>query len=137
MNTLWYKNPAKDWNEALPLGNGRLGAMVFGGLGHETIQLNEESIWSGAYRDRNNYSCLENLPKIQALLKEGHLQEAQELAYESMTGTPSQQVVYQTAGDLHIDFYTQETRGLLQQHFLLKAKRPVRQFFRATFTEAA
>lgn len=113
MNKLWYKNPAKDWNEALPLGNGRLGAMVFGELGHEIIQLNEESVWSGTYRDRNNYSCLENLPTIQALLKDGRLQEAQELAYESMTGCPSQQTVYQTVGDLHIDFYTEETRGLL------------------------
>jgi alpha-L-fucosidase 2 len=67
MNTLWYKNPAKDWNEALPVGNGRIGGMVFGRTGHEIIQLNEESIWSGPYRDRNNRSCRANLPKIREL----------------------------------------------------------------------
>lgn len=112
MNTLWYKNPAKDWNEALPVGNGRIGGMVFGRTGHEIIQLNEESIWSGPYRDRNNRSCRANLPKIRELLKSGHPQEAQELGLECMSGCPSQEAVYQTAGELHIDYYTEESRGL-------------------------
>lgn len=112
MNKLWYKQPAKDWNEALPVGNGRLGGMVFGNDGHEIIQLNEESIWSLPYRDRNNYSCKENLPKIRELLNLHRFEEAQELGFESMTGCPSQQAVYQTAGDLHIDFYTAEKTGL-------------------------
>ena len=112
MSTLWYKSPAKDWNEALPVGNGRIGGMVFGRPGHEIIQLNEESIWSGPYRDRNNRSCLKNLPKIRELLNAGHPQEAQELGLECMTGCPSQETVYQTAGELHIDYYTEESRGL-------------------------
>ena len=68
MDRLWYKSPAKDWNEALPVGNGRIGGMVYGNLGHEIIQLNEESVWSSPYRDRNNYSCLSNLEKIRELI---------------------------------------------------------------------
>src|SRR5678815_618123 len=51
---LWYRQPAKDWNEALPIGNGRLAAMVFGGMTNERIQLNEETVWAGEKRDRNN-----------------------------------------------------------------------------------
>lgn len=112
MNRLWYKSPAKDWNEALPVGNGRIGGMVYGNLGHEIIQLNEESIWSGPYRDRNNYSCKSNLEKIRTLIDQGRIEEAQELGLESMTGCPSQQTVYQTAGNLHIDYYTAEKTGL-------------------------
>ena len=64
MNTVWYKTPADDWNSALPVGNGRLGAMVYGGSGHETIQLNEESVWSGGHKDRNNRSCPHMVYKI-------------------------------------------------------------------------
>lgn len=112
MNSIWYKSPAKNWNEALPVGNGRLGAMVYGNPGHEIIQLNEESIWSGVYRNRNNGSCRKSLSKIRELISQGHIQEAQELAFETMTGTPSQQTVYQTAGELHIDYYTAESVGL-------------------------
>ena len=51
---LWYQSPAEDWNSALPLGNGKLGAMVFGGPVAERIQLNEDSVWSGGFRDRVN-----------------------------------------------------------------------------------
>ena len=112
MDRLWYKSPAKDWNEALPIGNGRIGGMVYGNLGHEIIQLNEESVWSSPYRDRNNYSCLSNLEKIRELINQGRHEEAQELGFESMTGCPSQQAVYQTAGELHIDYYTAEKTGL-------------------------
>ncbi|MBP5451462.1 MAG: glycoside hydrolase family 95 protein [Treponema sp.] len=112
MNTLWYNQPAKDWNEALPVGNGRLGAMVYGRQGHEIIQLNEESVWSGFYQDRNNRSARENLGKIRECLSQGQVQKAQELAFESLTGTPSEQAAYQTAGDLHIDCYTREDPGI-------------------------
>lgn len=112
MNTLWYKTPASDWNTALPVGNGRLGAMVFGSMAHETIQLNEESVWSGPYKDRNNSSCRSNLGTVRSLITAGKLPEAQELAYETMTGNPPNEAVYQTAGELQIEFYTDETRGL-------------------------
>lgn len=112
MNTLWYKTPAADWNNALPVGNGRLGAMVFGNVGHETIQLNEESVWSGPFKNRNNQNAHRQLNNIRDLMGKGRLEEAQELAYESMTGTPCEQSVYQTAGELTIDFYTDATRGV-------------------------
>ena len=112
MNTLWYNAPAADWNSALPVGNGRLGAMVYGRTGHEIIQLNEESVWSSPYTDRNNRSCAGQLKEIRSLLAAGKAQEAQELAFEAMTGTHTQQAAYQTAGELHIDFCTAEKRGV-------------------------
>ncbi|MBP5753116.1 MAG: glycoside hydrolase family 95 protein [Treponema sp.] len=112
MNTLWYNQPAKDWNEALPVGNGRIGAMVYGRPGHEIIQLNEESVWSGCRHDRNNRNARENLGKIRELISQGQIQKAQELAFESMSGTPTEQSAYQTAGELHIDCYTPENPGI-------------------------
>ena len=81
MLKLWYKKPAnlfKGWNEALPLGNGRLGAMVFGGVQTERIQLNEDSVWYGGPRDRNNPDALE-LAKIRDLLKTGKLMKPKSL----------------------------------------------------------
>lgn len=112
MNTVWYKTPADDWNSALPVGNGRLGAMVYGGSGHETIQLNEESVWSGGHKDRNNRSCLQSLDSIRKSLRTGRIRDAENLAFEAMSGTPSQQTVYQTAGNLHIDFFTAEGQDI-------------------------
>lgn len=58
LNKIWYKEPAKDWNEALPVGNGRLGGMIFGNPSQEEIQLNEDSIWYGGPRDRHNPDAL-------------------------------------------------------------------------------
>ncbi len=110
MNRLWYKKPAENWNEALPLGNGRLGAMVYGGIDSEVIQLNEESVWSGTFRDRNNRSCKSSLRTIRSMLAASQIQEAQDLAFRTMTGCPSQQTVYQTAGEFHIDFFTPENK---------------------------
>lgn len=63
---LWYKQPADDWNKALPLGNGRIGAMVFSQPLEERIQLNEDSVWSGGFRERNNKSALPNLQKVRS-----------------------------------------------------------------------
>ena len=76
---LWYDTPATNWNEALPVGNGRLGAMVFGGTNRERIQLNEESVWSrqGGYKDSPGK---ETLPRVRELLFHGKYKEAQNLA---------------------------------------------------------
>src|SRR5213592_2237127 len=68
---LWYRQPAASWNEALPIGNGRLGAMVFGGVESEKIQLNEDTIWAGEKRDRNNPEGLKNLAEVRRLLFAG------------------------------------------------------------------
>ncbi|HIZ55919.1 MAG TPA: glycoside hydrolase family 95 protein, partial [Firmicutes bacterium] len=72
---LWYTHPANDWNEALPLGNGRLGVMAYGRPERELLQINEETLWSGLHIDRNNPFTLENLPKIRELVLEGKIQE--------------------------------------------------------------
>ena len=68
MRKIWFNTPAIDWNVALPLGNGKLGAMVFGGTVREQIALNEETLGSGGHLDRNNPDAKEALPKIQKLL---------------------------------------------------------------------
>jgi alpha-L-fucosidase 2 len=67
---LWYKQPAATWTEALPLGNGRLGAMVFGGAAEERLQLNEDTLWSGAPRDWNNPAAKQHLPEVRRLVLE-------------------------------------------------------------------
>jgi len=106
MNTgrIIFNTPAAKWEEALPLGNGRLGAMIFGVPDREKIQLNEDSIWSGVYRDRNNPAAKEALAEVRRLLDEGHPAEAEELCIECFSGIPAAQRVYQSAGELQIDF---------------------------------
>ncbi len=99
---LWYKNEAQDWNEALPVGNGRLGAMVFGRPLYEELQLNEDSVWSGGKRERNNASALQNLSKVRELLLDEKISEAQDIVCESFCGTPINQRHYQTLGSLFI-----------------------------------
>jgi alpha-L-fucosidase 2 len=108
MSKLWYQQPAKVWEEALPLGNGKLGAMIYGGISDEQIQLNEDSIWLGGPVDRNNPDAKENLPEIQRLILEGKISEAERLMYYALSGTPNSQHPYQTLGDLHIKFEGQD-----------------------------
>ena len=104
-NILWYDSPAdlKNWNEALPVGNGRLGAMVFGGADKERIQLNEDSVWGGGFIDRVNSDSFANLEKVRQLIRDGEIEEAQLLAKYAMTGTPQSERNYQTLGDLTLD----------------------------------
>ncbi len=71
MNRLWYTNSAKDWNSALPLGNGFMGAMCFGGNIIDRFQLNADSLWYGGYRDRINPDAKKNIPEIRRLISEG------------------------------------------------------------------
>lgn len=99
---LWYNSPAENWDEALPVGNGRLGAMVFGGTAAETLQLNEDSIWSGGRRNRNNKSAKKNLALIRRLISENRISEAEELENRAFFGVPSQQTHYQPLGELKI-----------------------------------
>ncbi len=100
---LWYAQPAQEWTEALPVGNGRLGAMVFGRTGDERIQLNEETVWEGYARDTTNPKALEVLPEVRRLLFEGKNAEATTLA-ENMMGEPQRIKSYQTLGDLVLSF---------------------------------
>ncbi len=101
---LWYSQPASEWNEALPVGNGRLGAMVFGRFDSERLQLNEESLWAGTQIDNNNPTAKEHLVRIQELLLEEKNTRALELAKKHLLGTPPRIRSYQTLGDLYIDF---------------------------------
>lgn len=114
MMKLWYTEPASlsDWNEALPIGNGALGGMVFGGIERERIQLNEDSVWYGGKRDRNNKDALKYLPAIRKNLFEGNLSEAEDLAFLALSGTPENARHYQPLGDLFIDFGQEHKNGL-------------------------
>ena len=101
---LWYQKPAEAWTDALPIGNGRLGAVVFGRVGRERIQLNEETLWDGGPRDTNNPKALEALPKVQALLFNDENEEATQLAAETMLGVPERIKSYQSLADLFLTF---------------------------------
>lgn len=111
MNRLWYRQAASDWNEALPIGNGRLGGMVFGYAEQERIQLNEDSFWSGGPRDRNNPDALKRLPEIRSLLTQGRLKEAERLALFALSGTPEHQRHYEPAGEFDLMFGHQQVEN--------------------------
>ena len=105
---LWYDQPAKYWVEALPLGNGRLGAMLAGGVTKEYIGLNEESMWSGGFQHTDNPEALAWLPHIRAALLEGDNRRAEELMYRHFTcsggGSASPEYgCYQMLANLYID----------------------------------
>ena len=108
-NKIVFDTPAKAWEEALPVGNGKLGGMVFGLPFTERIQLNEDSLWSGGPQDRNNPSALEYLPKIRRLIFDGRITEAQELCTCALSGTPEEERHYETLGNLFIEFMGKET----------------------------
>jgi alpha-L-fucosidase 2 len=101
---LWYRHPAATWNEALPIGNGRLGAMVFGGVERERLQLNDDTIWTGEKRDRVNPAGAAAVPEVRRLLFEGKAAEAEALADKAMIAVPRRMPPYQPLGDLSLDF---------------------------------
>jgi alpha-L-fucosidase 2 len=102
-HVLFFEQPAATWPDALPVGNGRLGAMVFGHPANERLQLNEETIWMGEYRDRNNPQA-GRTPEVRALLIAGKVHEAEALAAQVMMGVPDRLPCYQILGDLWLDF---------------------------------
>ncbi len=99
---LWYNKPASNWNEALPIGNGRLAAMVFGVPAIEHLQLNEETIWAGSPNNNANPDAKEALPLIQKLIFEGHYAEAEKMANEKVMTRTNSGMPYQTMGDFYI-----------------------------------
>jgi alpha-L-fucosidase 2 len=99
---LFYRQPAKEWVEALPVGNGRLGGMVFGGVPAERIQLNEDTFWSGGPYDPISDEALQYLPKVRQLIVEGRYKEAQDLADRKLMGRPRHLQAYQPLGDLRL-----------------------------------
>ncbi len=102
-HVLWYKQPAAQWTEALPIGNGRLAAMVFGKTDDERIQLNEDTLWPGSRKNRDNPAAPAAVPEVRRLLMEGRVAEAETRA-KDMLGVPPRMVPYQPLGDLHLRF---------------------------------
>ncbi|TDD97798.1 glycoside hydrolase family 95 protein [Flavobacterium cellulosilyticum] len=101
---LWYNKPASIWNEALPLGNGRLGAMVFGDPSVERLQLNEETIWAGSPNSNAHNKSLEALPKVRQLIFDGKFKKAQDLATKDIMSQTNNGMPYQTFGSVFISF---------------------------------
>ncbi len=106
---IWSEKPAPKWDEAYPVGNGRLGAMVYGRTGNELIQFNEESLWSGKARDTNNPDALKYLPEVRRLLFEGQVVRAQDMAEEHLLGVPKSIRPYQSFGNLRLTFPGHDT----------------------------
>ena len=108
---LWYDHPAQNWEEALPIGNGRLGAMIFGTPQNEHIQLNEETVWAGEPGNNRPSGFKEILPKVRKLIFEGKYKEAQDLTMTRMPRHAPEDnnygMPYQTVGDLWIEFSNQ------------------------------
>lgn len=101
---LWYDAPARQWTDALPLGNGRLGAMVFGTPAQERIQINEETIWGGGPHNNVNYAAKDGLEQIRQALWEGRRSDAQALCDQYISSKSAHGMPYQTAGSLMLDF---------------------------------
>jgi alpha-L-fucosidase 2 len=101
---LWYDAPAIRWTEALPIGNGRLGAMVFGGSGAERLQINEDTLWTGGPHSYDHPGAAAVLPELRELLFAGKQREAEALAEERFMSIPIRQRAYQPLGDLHLEF---------------------------------
>ena len=101
---LRYDEPAVIWTDALPIGNGRLGAMVYGGIEKEMIQFNEDTLWTGKPHDYSHEGAAEYLPQIRKLLFEGKQKEAEELAMDNFMSVPLHQCAYQAFGNILLNF---------------------------------
>jgi len=104
VSKLWYSQPAAKWTEAMPVGNGRLGAMVFGGIEDERLQFNEDTLWTGKPHDYSHPGAADYLPVVRKLLFEGRQREAEALAMKQMMSVPLRQHAYQPFGDLYLYF---------------------------------
>jgi alpha-L-fucosidase 2 len=143
---LWYETPAKDWFEALPLGNGRLGAMVFGGVNEEHLQLNEESLWAGAPEDPFPENVREHYARFQELNLEGKYEEAYNYALENLAVRPSSIRSYEPLGDLFLKFEHRDvenykrsldlSNGITTTAYSINGKRFKRESFISTTYDA-
>ena len=111
MNELRYDRAAAVWNEALPLGNGRLGTMVFGGVTLERLQLNEDSVWSGGFTNRVNPDARDHIPRIRELLRQGRIREAEQLALRAFAATGDNERHYEPLCDVVL-YYAQENPAI-------------------------
>jgi len=101
---LWYQQPASEWTEALAIGNGRLGAMVFGGILEERLQFNDDTVWNGEPHEYQHEGAAKFLPEIRQLIADGRQDEAENLAMREFMSVPLRQKSYQPFGDLRISF---------------------------------
>ncbi|MDR1723762.1 MAG: glycoside hydrolase N-terminal domain-containing protein [Tannerella sp.] len=113
-NVLWYRRSAKVWEEALPIANGHLGAMIFGGVADERIQLNDNTLWDGKPVEPNNPEGLKALPEVRRLLFENKNNEAVKLAGQTMMGIPQGVKSYQSLGELWFDTPEKEASGYVR-----------------------
>ncbi len=112
---LWYDKPARQWTEALPLGNGRIGAMVYGGTSEETIQFNEETLWTGQPHDYTHEAAYEHVDELRRLLWEGKQAEAHDLGNRHFMSRPLRQQTYQPFGAIELKFHGHESYGGYQR----------------------
>ncbi len=137
---LWYKQAADQWIKALPVGNGRMGAMVFGGVKHDQLQLNEESVWQGKHENNNNPEALKNLAEIRRILLDGQAAQAMVLSDKYLSGIPQSVKSYQPLADLMLDFdhvseatnYTRELNlrtGIHRVQYEINGKTYIREVF--------
>ena len=101
---IWFEDPAADWNEALPIGNGRLGGMVFSGTEIERVQMNEDSIWSGGFQDRLNPAAADSFPRIRDMLINEEITAAGQAVLTDMTGIPISPRAYHPMADFFAEF---------------------------------
>lgn len=99
---LWYMQPATRWTEALPIGNGHMGAMLYGGLSEEHLQFNEDTLWTGSPHEYQHEGAVKSLPEIRRLLAEGKQHDAEQLAMQEFMSVPLHQRAYQPFGDLRL-----------------------------------
>ncbi|CEL07509.1 hypothetical protein ASPCAL10666 [Aspergillus calidoustus] len=104
MSELWYETPASGWDEALPVGNGRLGAMVYGRTDTELLQLNEDSVWYGGPQNRLPEDAAEHLPRLRELIRNGAHNEAEKLVTRAFFASPNGQRHYEPLGTLSLEF---------------------------------
>ncbi len=124
-HVLWYDRPAAMWTEALPIGNSRLGAMVYGTPATERLQLNEETIWAGRPNNNANPDALQYLPKVRELVWQGKYKEAQDLATAHVMAKTNLGMPYQPFGDLYVSFPGQEEYTGYRRELSLDSARAV------------
>lgn len=100
MSQIWFSKPAQNWNEALPIGNGRLGAMIFGGTAIDRFQLNDDSVWSGGMQQRVNPDARTHLKEIRGYLRNGDIEKAEKWAQLTLTGVPDGERHYEPLCDM-------------------------------------
>ena len=125
---LWYDKPAAMWTEALPLGNSRLGAMVYGTPATDRLQLNEETIWAGRPNNNANPEAREYLPRVRELVWQGKYKEAQDMATAHVMAKTNSGMPYQPFGDLYVSFPGLEEYSDYRRELSLDSARAVTQF---------